>query len=898
MLLLSVSSFVFFFRKEQGPPFADPSPGRPDPVGSAAPAPYSRIPPVPAPFADRNADSLPSGAFARLGSSRLRHGASVTALAYSDKGDILLSGSEDRTISAWDAATGRELWRRVTVDPVSGLWLLPGGRRFVACSSGDADYLVCDVATGAAIHRFFSARLKSASVREKKPFNVSADGSRIATVGRANSVAVWNLADGSLVREIPGVEALPLALVFGTPDRVIVIYKDGTLRSWDVRSGKAEEPGWLVKGGDGLAEVAACTGGALIAAAYGGNVGFWDLDKRAERAIGSRRARSLAFSTNGKFLAGASADGRLWMRYLVPPVSEVELPVPGLGTATALVPSPDGRQVAVGTYFGVIRIIDVATRTDVPTLEGHTAPVTSVAFMPGDRGVLTAGEDGRIILWDSIVERARHTWSRDILPLDARDWNSEMVRVVTPGAIVTLIPGVATKNDSTPLTRPVFDKVFAVSPDGRLLAHATAPAPGSALDAATTVIVRDLDRGKIVSEIPVSSVPESLGFNRTGDRLAAALKNRTVFTWKTETGEVVGAASIPTSLPYRNHVHFAPAGFLVVMGGAYDARAMTVGDTKAVLASHLGALQGQNPFSPVGSRLAAVAWGSASNLLLLDRPMHTHGDSMLRLSRGRATALRFSPDGRTFAAGLSDGTTLLCYADWKGRGRAPEPSRAESLVEKPASVGTILDLKFDRDLSGTGIVPTSIGRVSWSDAFVEGARGQALRVASVERGQSLQFPECRDLPVPLGWTVQFWCRAVSWPADTRRIRFPLLNCDLFAVDLSETSLPTFYYKTCFPNGEIQGQGSFELPPEVEAGVPGTWRHIAATCDAKRTRLTFFVNGSCAGEVPVASALPTLVGPLTIGLHGWDGTLRVVALDELRIDDRELTAEEIAKSARR
>src|SRR6266542_2817306 len=74
---------------------------------------------------DPHGDPLPPGAFARLGTERLRHSTQVNALAFSSQGKILLSAGESQDVRLWEVATGKEL-RRLSA-PARTMSLSPDG---------------------------------------------------------------------------------------------------------------------------------------------------------------------------------------------------------------------------------------------------------------------------------------------------------------------------------------------------------------------------------------------------------------------------------------------------------------------------------------------------------------------------------------------------------------------------------------------------------------------------------------------------------------------------------------------------------------------------------------------------------------------------------------------------
>jgi WD40 repeat protein len=71
-----------------------------------------------------------------------------------------------------------------------------------------------------------------------------------------------------------------------------------------------------------------------------------------------------------------------------------------VGRITSVAFSPDGRHVLSGGDDRTVRLWDVETGKEVVPLKGHTQSVVSASFATDGRLVLTGGEDGFAILWD------------------------------------------------------------------------------------------------------------------------------------------------------------------------------------------------------------------------------------------------------------------------------------------------------------------------------------------------------------------------------------------------------------------------------------------------------------------------------------------------------------------
>ena len=79
--------------------------------------------------------------------------------------------------------------------------------------------------------------------------------------------------------------------------------------------------------------------------------------------------------------------------------------------------SPDGTMLASGSWGGTIRLWDVATRTEVATLEGHTDWVTSVVFSPDGTALVSGAWDNTVRLWDVATGDSVATFRRHPNPV-------------------------------------------------------------------------------------------------------------------------------------------------------------------------------------------------------------------------------------------------------------------------------------------------------------------------------------------------------------------------------------------------------------------------------------------------------------------------------------------------
>jgi WD40 repeat protein len=130
-----------------------------------------------------------------------------------------------------------------------------------------------------------------------------------------------------------------------------------------------------------------------------GGSGAYGPDGAAHRDM----VESLAFSPDGAVLAsGSFGEVKLWHRPA--PTTRFALATPA---ATLVVPSPDGRLLALATEGAPLRLIDATSGKELRLIATSTSPARAVAFSPhgkllavasGDRGLrISATADGSLV---------------------------------------------------------------------------------------------------------------------------------------------------------------------------------------------------------------------------------------------------------------------------------------------------------------------------------------------------------------------------------------------------------------------------------------------------------------------------------------------------------------------
>jgi RNA polymerase sigma factor (sigma-70 family) len=518
-----------------------------------------------------------------------------------------------------------------------------------------------------ALARMGTTRLRHAQQVTQVLF--APDGKTVASGGMDDTVRLWDVATGKLVRSLkhPVKDVRPLS--FSRDGKTLLSAAKRQLWLWDTTKGELlceqqtkREPNQKVVSLGVSSDARTAASGET-----GAVIRLWDIASGNQLRVlqgRNRQIRLLSFSPDNKTLASLSGgDSDAFVQFWDVHSGKLlqQLEHPQLRRKISL--SSDGKTMASGGMDGSVCLWDVAAGKLLRPLGGHQSETVSLSFSPDGKLLASGSRDQTIRLWEVTTGKELHklkgslgssfTFSLSFSP------DSKVLAVGSSDAAVRLWD-VRTgeelhRSQAVPTSHVQF---VSFSPDGRTLATATGVL-GLAAEAALggtkgTICLWDAASGKLLRTLQRPEGAYSVVFASDGKTLASEEKGA-IRVWDITTGKQLRKLEI---IQTGSLLALYPDGKLLAantkLKDEFQSRSLQLYDVAS--GARLRILEHQHfivsaAFSP-DSKVLAVGtnrgflyfWDAATGkeLLKLDK---------LKERWGVIATLAFSADGKRLATG-------------------------------------------------------------------------------------------------------------------------------------------------------------------------------------------------------------------------------------------------------
>lgn len=420
------------------------------------------------------------------------HTAKVDALAIAPDGSQIASGGQDQNVKLW--SLGLTDPHRLLATHRGEIWSLavsPDGK-LVAAAGSDGLVRVYDYADGTERYALPGHR----GVVNALAF--AAQGDTLVSGGADKLVKVWDIKTGKLLRELPTEQSQVMALAVSLDGKQLAAGgSDRSVYLWTLATGKLERRLQGVPAAVTALVYCPPAGRFLAVGDAAGGVKFYDceqgnalpnLDLKAH-VVG---VSGLCFNAAGTLLAtcGGESRIRLYSVQAGPPNAGPSVLVPlttfdGHTTPVSSVAfSPDGSLLASCAGDQTVKIWSIEEKTELRTLRGHTDWVSGVVFAPDGRSVITVGVDRSVRVWDTRTSES---------PTPPGHWRAINALSVTADSqlLVTASDDRSVRvwnlSNGAELAGGLFQHTSAVnavsvSPDGKLIVSASRTSANTATD--------------------------------------------------------------------------------------------------------------------------------------------------------------------------------------------------------------------------------------------------------------------------------------------------------------------------------------------------------------------------------------------------------------------------------
>lgn len=343
------------------------------------------------------------------------HEGPVRAVAFSDDGTQITSGSQDNTVRLWNAESGQLVKSFRGHDGAVRAVAFADSDQMIVSGSHDNRIRKWDVREYEEI-RVLQGQVLEGHVDAILSAGFSPDGNSIVTASRDRTARTWETLSGQPLRVFSeGHSFLATSAVFFPGGRRLATGAvDNTVRIWDVDSGTQMQ--MLDHTGRAAALAVSSDGKWLVTGSDDQTAKVWDTDSGKLKTVlkGHRNeVTAVAISEDGSKILTGDSRGRVILWDLQNESVLFELSGHSRSRVTAAAFLPGTTRGLTASADRTVAQWDLTTGKEVPELIlKHPDSVMSMAVRPGTRQILTACHDGNARLWDADNARIIATLDR------------------------------------------------------------------------------------------------------------------------------------------------------------------------------------------------------------------------------------------------------------------------------------------------------------------------------------------------------------------------------------------------------------------------------------------------------------------------------------------------------
>jgi len=613
-----------------------------------------------APKLDRHGDPLPAGAVARFGTLRLRHGASVLAMAFTYDAKLLCTiSATDDSVRMWDVVTGKEVSRLNTPVQLIGL-------------ARDGSALIVD---GARVKVWLPATNTVRELPEKtlpegsnpSALAVNPDGRSFA-LATNGKVLLIDVLTGKTIRELnlpavpqpinpPGAivpPVSPVRLLYSPDGRWLLGNGQKTgVWLWDLRTGKR------IRTYHTEAECLEYTFSPDVTriAITGERVDLYSLDSEEPvdgfNGPGDSEYFAPRFADDGKTLFVVDQDIGVLSLDAATGEAKEGLESPDTELHRPFVLAPGAARAAAIDPAGGIRIWDTKTGKE-PEL-ARLSPLSNPGFADGGRSVTVIDETNRIRTFDLATGAPGRVIE---LPLMENSLPATWDPVFRRAAAVVPAKEQVEVQIMAADTKQVVSKYSVMQSGGiPVIAFAAANRDRLAVFGQTGVTVLNPTTGKTVRSFAPLGSENGLRGTISPDGRLVAVAGQPLTVWEVATGK---KRLTVDAVPNADRVAFAP-----------DSRQLAVwdqGGNVVVVDVRSGAATRRLPVADVSDGASALAFSSDGKRVAVGSSFGrvtvwdvSTGEALAPFAghEGTVTGLVFTADGKKLISTAMDGTALV-----------------------------------------------------------------------------------------------------------------------------------------------------------------------------------------------------------------------------------------------